>query len=83
MNGLRKVLQFVTTPGEPLDQYVETIKACFPTDVVNFYTPGFQETICSQVDNFSGLTSKYMHFMSRYKKKERRGSDAEEEDERS
>ena len=50
--GLKKLQEIPLEPDTPLAEAVATINACFPEEIVKFYSPGYSETLLQTVDQF-------------------------------
>lgn len=54
MSGaLKKVQELEATPGSTLMEYIQIINACFPEEIVRYYSPGYPETILDKVEQYS------------------------------
>eukprot|EP00050_Salpingoeca_kvevrii_P018318 m.72807 g.72807 ORF g.72807 m.72807 type:complete len:513 (+) comp8013_c0_seq2:55-1593(+) len=51
--GLEKIQRINAEPGTPLAESIATINECFPEEIVQYYSPGYSETLLERVDNFN------------------------------
>lgn len=51
--GLQKVQLLAADPQSDVGAAVRAINACYPEEVVRFYSPGYSETLLDQVDAYS------------------------------
>lgn len=51
--ALKKVQEIEATPGSTLMEYVQIINACFPEEIVRYYSPGYPENILDKVEQYS------------------------------
>ena len=47
--GLRKIQELDARDHPELDEYIDTIKNCFPPDVVDFYAPNYADALARKV----------------------------------
>lgn len=50
--GLKKLQEIPLEPDTPLSEAVAAIKACFPEEIVKFYSPGYSDTLLQTVDQY-------------------------------
>ena len=50
---LKKVQEMEAEPGSALAEYIAIINACFPEEIVRYYTPGYPETLLEKVDQYA------------------------------
>ena len=48
-----QVQEITPEAGSPLAEAITTINACFPEEIVKYYSPGFSETLLDRVDTYS------------------------------
>lgn len=52
--GLRKIQQLENSEESTgLQEYVETIKNCFPAEVVQYYSPNYSDTLLKRVEDYT------------------------------
>jgi len=50
--GLARVLEMKSDdPNDKLQEYVATIAACYPPDIVQYFSPNYSETIIKRLDD--------------------------------
>ena len=54
--GLKKVQLIKTEPGSALQEHIQAINACFPEEIVRYYSPGYSEALLERVENFKPET---------------------------
>jgi len=55
--GLKKLQEIASEPGSPQAEAIQTINACFPEEIVKFYSPGYSETLLDRIDAFAPTSS--------------------------
>lgn len=50
--GLKKVQEIKAEPGSLLQEYMNTINACFPEEIVRYYSPGYSDTLLDRVETY-------------------------------
>eukprot|EP01006_Ploeotia_vitrea_P014553 TRINITY_DN394_c0_g1_i1.p1 TRINITY_DN394_c0_g1~~TRINITY_DN394_c0_g1_i1.p1 ORF type:complete len:537 (+),score=293.06 TRINITY_DN394_c0_g1_i1:89-1612(+) len=50
--GLQKVQELKADGNPALTEYIEAINACYPPEVVQYYSPNYSETILAKVESF-------------------------------
>lgn len=55
--GLQKIQEITAEPGSSLAESIQAINACYPDDIVKFYSPGYSETLLERVDKFEPALS--------------------------
>lgn len=48
--GLKKVQEITAEPGSTLMEYITIVNACFPEEIVRYYSPGYSETLLEKVE---------------------------------
>merc|ERR1712134_68246 len=56
--GLKKVQEIKAEPGSALQEHIQAINACFPEEIVRYYSPGYSEALLQRVESFK--PSSYM-----------------------
>ncbi|KAB0790956.1 hypothetical protein PPYR_02756 [Photinus pyralis] len=51
--GLKKVQEIQAEPGSRLMEYITIINACFPEEIVRYYSPNYPETLLDAVEQYS------------------------------
>ncbi|XP_075907253.1 sperm-associated antigen 6 isoform X1 [Nelusetta ayraudi] len=51
--GLKKVQEIQAEPGSVLQEQINAINACFPDEIVRYYSPGYSEVLLEQLENYS------------------------------
>jgi len=51
-NGLKKVQEIKAEPGSQLAETIAAINACFPEEIVKYYSPGYSDALLQRVDAF-------------------------------
>ncbi|XP_017774511.1 PREDICTED: sperm-associated antigen 6-like [Nicrophorus vespilloides] len=51
--ALKKLQEIEVEPGTTLMEYVTIINACFPEEIVRYYSPGYSETLLEQVEQYT------------------------------
>ncbi|XP_018335168.1 sperm-associated antigen 6-like [Agrilus planipennis] len=51
--GLKRVQEIEAEPGSTLMEYITIVNACFPDEIVRFYSPGYPDTLLDQVEQYS------------------------------
>lgn len=51
--GLKKVQEIDAQPGTTLYEYITVVNACFPDEIVRYYSPGYPETLLERVEQYS------------------------------
>ncbi|CAM9784278.1 sperm-associated antigen 6 [Lethenteron reissneri] len=55
-SGSLKVVQEIKAePGSALYEYINTINACYPEEVVRYYSPGYTEALLERVESYEPL----------------------------
>ncbi|XP_058231963.1 sperm-associated antigen 6-like [Hemibagrus wyckioides] len=49
--GLKKVLKIKAEPGSALQKYINAINACYPEEIVRYYSPGYLEELLERAKN--------------------------------
>ena len=47
-----QVQEIKADPGTPLSESIAAINACFPEEIVKYYSPGYSETLLQRVESF-------------------------------
>ena len=50
--GLKKIQELKPEPGSALKEHINNINACFPEEIVRYYTPGYSEQLLQRVDTY-------------------------------
>ena len=50
--GLKKLQELKPEPGSALREHIDNINACYPEEIVRYYTPGYSEQLLQRVDSF-------------------------------
>ncbi|XP_077393834.1 sperm-associated antigen 6 [Festucalex cinctus] len=50
--GLKKVQEIQAEPGSVLQEHINSIKSCFPEEIVRYYSPGYSEVLLDRLENF-------------------------------
>ena len=50
--GLKKIQEIKPEPGSALREHIDNINACYPEEIVRYYTPGYSEQLLQRVDSF-------------------------------
>jgi len=50
--GLKKVQELRPAPGSALREHINNINACYPEEIVRYYTPGYSEQLLQRVDAY-------------------------------
>lgn len=50
--GLAKVQEIEADPGTALMECITQINACFPDEIVRYYTPGYPDSLLEKVEQF-------------------------------
>ncbi|KAG7317627.1 hypothetical protein KOW79_018662 [Hemibagrus wyckioides] len=48
--GLKKVQEVKAEPGSDLQKYINTINACYPEEIVRYYSPGYSEALLERIE---------------------------------
>jgi len=48
--GLKKIQELQAEPGSKLREYIEQINACYPEDIVRYYSPNYSATLLEKLD---------------------------------
>lgn len=51
--GLKKVQEIEAQPGTTLYEYITVVNACFPDEIVRYYSPGYPEQLLERVEQYS------------------------------
>lgn len=49
--GLKKIQEIKTEPGDKLKQYIDEINALYPLEIVQFYSPGYEQTLLKKLED--------------------------------
>lgn len=49
--GLKKIQEIKADPGNKLKQYVDEINALYPLEIVQYYSPGYEQTLLKKLDD--------------------------------
>jgi hypothetical protein len=49
--GLKKIQEIKAEPGNKLKQYVDEINALYPLEIVQFYSPGYEQTLLKKLED--------------------------------
>lgn len=47
--GLKSIQQIKSEPGQKLKQYVDEINALYPLEIVQYYSPGYEQTLLNKL----------------------------------
>lgn len=50
--GLQKIQQLRAEEGSKLAEYVAAINACFPPEIVQYYSPNYAQTLLRKLDDY-------------------------------
>jgi len=50
--GLQKVQELNTDSGSKLQEYVDSINACYPEEIVKYYSPGYSQALLEKLDQY-------------------------------
>ena len=62
--GLKKIQELKPEPGSALKEHINNINACFPEEIVRYYTPGYSEQLLQRVDTYKPSDHTGMSFIS-------------------
>jgi len=67
--GLKKIQELKPEPGSALKEHINNINACFPEEIVRYYTPGYSEQLLQRVDTYkpsdhTGTSFMNIHYSS-------------------
>lgn len=57
--GLKKVQEIEAEPGSTLMEHITIINACFPEEIVRYYSPGYPDSLLEAVEQYSPQVKKY------------------------
>ncbi|OWA53469.1 Sperm-associated antigen 6 [Hypsibius exemplaris] len=60
--GLKYIQQLDVDRGTPLWDAIEAVNACYPPDIVKYFSPGYTEQLLEKVDRFAPNRSDYEKF---------------------
>ena len=63
--GLKKIQELKPEPGSALKEHINNINACFPEEIVRYYTPGYSEQLLQRVDTYKPSDHTGMSFITR------------------
>ncbi len=49
--GLKKIQEIKSEPGQKLKQYVDEINALYPLEIVQYYSPGYEQTLLNKLED--------------------------------
>ena len=64
--GLKKIQELKPEPGSALKEHINNINACFPEEIVRYYTPGYSEQLLQRVDTYKPSDHTGTSFISGY-----------------
>jgi hypothetical protein len=50
--GLQKVQQMRAEEGSKLQEYINAINACYPPEIVQYYSPNYAKALLKKLDEF-------------------------------
>lgn len=50
--GLAKIQEIETDPGSIIMEHITQINACFPDEIVRYYTPGYPDSLLEKIEQF-------------------------------
>ena len=64
--GLKKIQELKPEPGSALKEHINNINACFPEEIVRYYTPGYSEQLLQRVDTYKPSDHTGASFMNNH-----------------
>ena len=64
--GLKKIQELKPEPGSALKEHINNINACFPEEIVRYYTPGYSEQLLQRVDTYKPSDHTGTSFMNNH-----------------
>jgi 3-methyladenine DNA glycosylase AlkD len=55
--GLQYLQELNETVGGKLEEYIVAINACYPPEIVEYYSPNYSKTLLAKIDEFSGTAT--------------------------
>ena len=50
--GLQKIQELQADEDSELQEYISTINACYPPEIVQYYSPNYSETLLKKLDEY-------------------------------
>lgn len=50
--GLQRLLRIQAEPGSKLKEAIDTINACYPEEIVRYYSPNFPDSFSDKIENY-------------------------------
>ncbi|EWS75980.1 sperm-associated antigen 6 (macronuclear) [Tetrahymena thermophila SB210] len=51
--GLKKIQEIKAAPGSKLRQYIDTINQLYPQEIIQFYSPGYEQTLLKKLEDYN------------------------------
>jgi len=51
--GLKKIQDIKAQPGTKLRAYIDEINSHYPTEIVQYYTPDYKDTLLKKLDDYN------------------------------
>ncbi|XP_055337175.1 sperm-associated antigen 6-like isoform X2 [Paramacrobiotus metropolitanus] len=61
--GLKYIQQLDVTKGSALYEAIEAVNACYPPDIVKYFSPGYAEQLLEKVDRFAPSKNEYEKYL--------------------
>ena len=53
--GLKKILEIKAEAGSQLQESIQAINACYPEEMVKYYSPGYSEALLARIDDYQPI----------------------------